>query len=114
MDQVPDDLTNGNADFSEATYEGTAQFIKKRTAYMNVFMHVIREYEAAPDHCNAAAFDKAVSLLGKRGAAHAVPVRLPPRPPPRNPLMPEAVAPKRGDIGSLCHPVLCCAIFLWC
>jgi len=41
----------GNADFSEFDETGRAQCIKKGTAYMNVFMYVIREFEDALDDC---------------------------------------------------------------
>ena len=42
---------NGNADFGEYTMIGREQIIKKGTAYMNVFMYVIREFEDALDDC---------------------------------------------------------------
>mmetsp|Transcript_21404 Transcript_21404/g.33590 ORF Transcript_21404/g.33590 Transcript_21404/m.33590 type:complete len:541 (+) Transcript_21404:54-1676(+) len=44
-------FTNGNADFSQYSMEGREQIIKKGTAYMNVFMYVIREFEDALDDC---------------------------------------------------------------
>ena len=107
----PDDLTNGNADFSEATYKGTAQFIKKGTAYMNG--SCTSSASTRPRRTTAMrrqtrswrSLEKGVPVTPYPSACH---------PPPRNPLMPEAVAPKQGDVGSLCHPVRCCAIFLWC
>merc|ERR1712085_155083 len=46
------EFTNGNADFTAASYDGMEQFIKKGTAYMHVFMYVIREYEDALDDCD--------------------------------------------------------------
>jgi len=41
----------GNADFSEYDFSGRAECVKKGTAYMNVFMYVIREFEDALDDC---------------------------------------------------------------
>lgn len=48
---VATQFTNGNADFSKYTYVGREQVIKKGTAYMNIFMYVIREMEDALDDC---------------------------------------------------------------
>lgn len=48
------DFTNGNADFT--VYDdkvGKVEVIKKGTAYMNVFMYVIREFEDALDDCQS-------------------------------------------------------------
>lgn len=42
---------NGNADFSQYGYVGKEQVIVKGTAYMNIFMYVIREFEDALDDC---------------------------------------------------------------
>lgn len=42
---------NGNADFSRYGYEGKTEAIKKGTAYMNVWMYMIREMEDALDDC---------------------------------------------------------------
>jgi len=42
---------NGNADFSSYSFTGRAEVIKKGTAYMNVWMYVIREMEDALDDC---------------------------------------------------------------
>ena len=44
-------FTYGNNDFSLYTDKGNEQIIKKGTAYMNVFMYVIREWEDALDDC---------------------------------------------------------------
>ena len=44
-------FTNGNADFSKYTFVGREQVIKKATAYMSIFMYVIREMEDALDDC---------------------------------------------------------------
>jgi len=42
---------NFNADFSKFSFIGRAEVIKKGTAYMNVFMYVIREFEDAIVDC---------------------------------------------------------------
>eukprot|EP00985_Skeletonema_marinoi_P027441 scaffold22504_cov125-Skeletonema_marinoi.AAC.1 len=44
-------FTNGNADFSQYGMEGREQIIKKGTAYMNVWIYTIREFEDALDDC---------------------------------------------------------------
>jgi len=44
-------FTLGNADFSQLTLVGREEAIKKGTAYMNVFMYVIREFEDAVVDC---------------------------------------------------------------
>lgn len=51
FDGVQTNFKNGNADFSKYGYDGKEQVIKKGTAYMNVFMYVIRELEDALDDC---------------------------------------------------------------
>lgn len=43
----------GDADFSVFDFTGRAECIKKGTAYMNVFMYVIREFEDALDDCKS-------------------------------------------------------------
>jgi hypothetical protein len=43
----------GDADFSKFDTTGRAECIKKGTAYMNVFMYVIREFEDALDDCKS-------------------------------------------------------------
>jgi len=45
------DLTNGNADFSAMTLVGREQLVKKMSAYMNVLMYVLHEFEAAVGKC---------------------------------------------------------------
>ena len=50
-------FTNGNADFTQYGMEGREQIIKKGTAYMNVFMYVIREFEDALDDCKRGCID---------------------------------------------------------
>jgi len=51
------EFTNGNADFSLYGDAGKVEVIKKGTAYMNVFMYVIREFEDAIDDCQAGCID---------------------------------------------------------
>lgn len=46
-------FANGNADFSGYTETGRAEAIKKGSAYMSVFMYVIREMEDALDDCKS-------------------------------------------------------------
>lgn len=43
----------GNADFTQFGETGRAECIKKGTAYMNIFMYVIREFEDALDDCKS-------------------------------------------------------------
>mmetsp|Transcript_17619 Transcript_17619/g.49856 ORF Transcript_17619/g.49856 Transcript_17619/m.49856 type:complete len:503 (-) Transcript_17619:120-1628(-) len=45
------DFTNGDADFSLYGEAGQAQAVKKGTAYMNVWMYVLRNLEHALDNC---------------------------------------------------------------
>jgi len=45
------EFKNGNADFSLYGTSGREQVIKKGTAYLNIFMYVIREFEDALDDC---------------------------------------------------------------
>ena len=42
---------NGNADFSSYGFTGRTEAIKKGTAYMSIWMYVIREMEDALDDC---------------------------------------------------------------
>lgn len=42
---------NGNADFGKYGFVGRQQVIQKGSAYMNIFMYVIREFEDALDDC---------------------------------------------------------------
>jgi hypothetical protein len=58
-------FSNGNADFSKYTLVGREQAIKKGTAYMNVWMYVVREMEDALDDC------KKGSLQDNYGSVHA-------------------------------------------
>ncbi|KAL3789110.1 hypothetical protein ACHAW5_004165 [Stephanodiscus triporus] len=52
---IATEFANGNADFSKYTFVGREQAIKKGTAYMNIFMYVIREMEDALDDCQKGA-----------------------------------------------------------
>jgi hypothetical protein len=47
----PTSFTNGNADFTGASFDTRSQAIKKGSAYMNVWMYVMREFEDALDDC---------------------------------------------------------------
>eukprot|EP00571_Detonula_confervacea_P007250 CAMPEP_0172330940 /NCGR_PEP_ID=MMETSP1058-20130122/61665_1 /TAXON_ID=83371 /ORGANISM="Detonula confervacea, Strain CCMP 353" /LENGTH=539 /DNA_ID=CAMNT_0013048177 /DNA_START=105 /DNA_END=1724 /DNA_ORIENTATION=- len=40
---------NGNANFAQYGFDGRTQAVKKGTAYLNIFMYVIREFEDALD-----------------------------------------------------------------
>ncbi|KAL7545242.1 hypothetical protein ACHAWF_008593 [Thalassiosira exigua] len=51
FDGTSTDFRNGNADFSRYTKVGREQIIKKGTAYLHIFMYVIREFEDALDDC---------------------------------------------------------------
>jgi len=48
------DLKKGNADFSNMGFVEREQLIKKMAAYMNVFMYVFHEFEAALSKCETA------------------------------------------------------------
>ena len=50
-------FNNGNADFSKYGFTGREQVIKKGTAYMNIYMYVIREFEDAIDDCQRNCLD---------------------------------------------------------
>jgi len=43
----------GNADFSLYSFEGRGECVKKGTAYLSIFMYVIREFEDALDDCKS-------------------------------------------------------------
>jgi len=51
---VKTDFINFNNDFSEYEYDGKEQIIKKATAYIVIWMYVIRELEDALDDCREA------------------------------------------------------------
>jgi len=51
------EFKNGNADFSQYGYDGKTQAIKKGTAYMAIYMYVIRELEDAFDDCKDGCVD---------------------------------------------------------
>ncbi|KAG7343103.1 low iron-inducible periplasmic protein [Nitzschia inconspicua] len=82
-------FSNGNADFGIYGFEGKGEAIKKGTAFMNIWMYVIREMEDALDDCQEGcsiencnddpvhAWDEAVafytgSLEGKDGSGSGV------------------------------------------
>lgn len=52
LDGTKTNFKNGNADFAKYGYTGRTEAAKKGTAYMNVYMYVIREFEDAIDDCN--------------------------------------------------------------
>merc|ERR1711865_1248362 len=58
-------FTNGGGDFSIFSVVGQEQLVKKMSAYMNVFMYVLHEFEAAVGKC-----DKE-SPYSNEGAIHA-------------------------------------------
>ncbi|KAL3909438.1 MAG: hypothetical protein SGILL_008088, partial [Bacillariaceae sp.] len=85
----PTNFANGNANFRQYEITGRTEAIKKGTAYMNVWMYVIREMEDALDDCQEGctiencnddpvhAWDEAVafysgSLEGKDGSGEGV------------------------------------------
>jgi len=51
------DFKNGNADFGSYNFVGREQAVKKGTAYMAVYMYVIRELEDAVDDCQNGCID---------------------------------------------------------
>ena len=51
MDGSRTNFNKGNADFSKFSLIGREEAAKKGTAYMNIFMYVIREFEDALDDC---------------------------------------------------------------
>lgn len=51
FDGVRTQFTNGNANFGLYDVPGKREVIKKGTAYMNVWMYVLREFEDALDDC---------------------------------------------------------------
>jgi len=53
LDGGKTNFNNGNADFSNYGFTGRKECIKKGTAYMNVYMYVIREFEDAIDDCQS-------------------------------------------------------------
>lgn len=50
-------FANGDADFSKYGVDGRSQGAKKGSAYMNVYMYVIREFEDAIDDCQSNCVD---------------------------------------------------------
>ena len=57
FDKQATDFAHGNADFGSSSYDGLAEYVKKGTAYLHVFMYVIREYEDALDDCEKECID---------------------------------------------------------
>ena len=57
LDGSRTNFDNGNADFSRFTLIGREEAAKKGTAYMNIFMYVIREFEDALDDCKENCID---------------------------------------------------------
>ncbi|KAL3938377.1 MAG: hypothetical protein SGBAC_006696 [Bacillariaceae sp.] len=51
FDGTATSFKNGNADFSKYGFDGRVEAVKKGTAYLNIFMYVIREFEDALDDC---------------------------------------------------------------
>lgn len=51
LDGTTTNFRNGNADFNDFGLVGREEAVKKGTAYMNVFMYVLREFEDALDDC---------------------------------------------------------------
>lgn len=50
-------FSNGNADFSKYGFTGRTEAAKKGSAYMNVYMYVLREFEDAIDDCQRGCLD---------------------------------------------------------
>lgn len=62
--------SKGNMDFTQASDQVRKEIIKKGTAYMNVYMYVIREFEDAIDDCKAGCANGIVSGgVGSNGAS---------------------------------------------
>ena len=57
LDGSSTSFSNGNADFSKFSLVGREEAAKKGTAYMNIFMYVIREFEDALDDCKENCID---------------------------------------------------------
>lgn len=53
LDGTQTSFTKGNADFSKYTFTGRTEAVKKGTAYMNIYMYVIREFYDAIDDCQS-------------------------------------------------------------
>jgi hypothetical protein len=52
FDKARTDFNNGDANFGLYGLAGQKEVIKKGTAYMNIWMYVVREFEDALDDCN--------------------------------------------------------------
>jgi len=57
LDGESTNFANGNADFSKYSLIGRSEAVKKATAYMNIYMYVIREFEDAIDDCQKGCID---------------------------------------------------------
>jgi len=57
LDGSATDFSNGIADFSEYTFVGRTEAIKKGIVYMAVYMYVLREFEDAIGDCKAGCTD---------------------------------------------------------
>lgn len=57
LDGTKTNFSRGNADFSKYGFTGRTEGAKKGTAYMNIYMYVIREFEDAYDDCNRDCLD---------------------------------------------------------
>ena len=57
LDGTATNFQNGDADFSKYGIDGRTQGAKKGSAYMNVYMYVLREFEDAIDDCSVTSID---------------------------------------------------------
>ncbi|KAL3935359.1 MAG: hypothetical protein SGBAC_009103 [Bacillariaceae sp.] len=57
LDGTSTSFSNGNADFSQYTFTGRSEAVKKGTVFMNIFMYTIREFEDALDDCKRGCMD---------------------------------------------------------
>lgn len=53
LDGTSTEMARGNANFYRYGFKGRAEAVEKATAYMNIWMYVIREMEDAMDDCKA-------------------------------------------------------------
>ena len=70
------EFQRGNADFSKYDLTGKEQIIKKATAYMHIFMYVIKEIENSMDSCKESCINcNGVAVAGwDRGVVSATSV----------------------------------------
>lgn len=57
LDGTSTNFNQGNADFSKYGFTGRTECAKKGSAYMNIYMYVIREFEDAIDDCQRDCLD---------------------------------------------------------